>query len=355
MSTSARAAPRWKQRPEGSNWGDFGPDDQRGRLNLLTPQRVLRALAEVRDGESFCLSLPLDRPGGSVLNPNRHPPVLRPTIRHGKVNFNFPMEQQKAGSTDVLSDDLAVLHLQYSTQWDSLAHAGSRFDADGDGWPEAVYYNGYRAGVDIRGPDDVKDAGVPAGPPGASTSCAGALGIENMARSCVQGRGVLADLAHHLGAGRVLVGYDLLMRCLEGDGVEVEEGDMLCLYTGFADAVLAMGGTPDASILERTGAVLDGRDRRLLQWITDSGVAVIAADNYAVESYPAGPGGDCCAVLPLHEHCLFRLGVHLGELWHLGPLARRLRGRSSRRFLLTAPPLYLPGAVGSPVTPVATI
>ncbi|MBN3821256.1 cyclase family protein, partial [Paraburkholderia sp. Se-20369] len=34
--------PRWTHRPPGSNWGDFGPDDQKGRLNWLTPDAVLR-------------------------------------------------------------------------------------------------------------------------------------------------------------------------------------------------------------------------------------------------------------------------------------------------------------------------
>jgi hypothetical protein len=29
---------RWTLRPEGSNWGDFGADDQVGRLNLITPE-----------------------------------------------------------------------------------------------------------------------------------------------------------------------------------------------------------------------------------------------------------------------------------------------------------------------------
>ena len=33
---------------------------------------------------------------------------------------------------------MAILHLQYSTQWDSLAHIGQMFDADGDGIPEPV-------------------------------------------------------------------------------------------------------------------------------------------------------------------------------------------------------------------------
>jgi hypothetical protein len=38
---------RWKKRPPGSNWGDFGKDDQAGRLNLITPEKVLQGIAEV--------------------------------------------------------------------------------------------------------------------------------------------------------------------------------------------------------------------------------------------------------------------------------------------------------------------
>jgi hypothetical protein len=45
----------------------------------------------------------------------------------------------------------------------------------------------------------------------------------------------------------------------------------------------------------------------------------------------------------------------LGELWLLTPLADWLRANRRYRFLLTAPPLRLPGAVGSPATPVATV
>ena len=59
----------------------------------------------------------------------------------------------------------------------------------------------------------------------------------------------------------------------------------------------------------------------------------------------------CCATLPLHEHCLFKLGIHLGEIWYLSELAGWLRAHGRNRFLLTAPPLRLPGAVGSPPAP----
>ena len=65
--------------------------------------------------------------------------------------------------------------------------------------------------------------------------------------------------------------------------------------------------------------------------------------------------GHAGAALPLHEHCLFKLGVHLGELWYLTELAQWLREHARNRFLLTAPPLRLPGAAGSPVMPVATV
>ena len=58
---------RWNVRPDGSNWGNFGQGDEIGRLNLLTPERRLAAMAEVKEGVVFCLSLPLDLPGGNIL------------------------------------------------------------------------------------------------------------------------------------------------------------------------------------------------------------------------------------------------------------------------------------------------
>ena len=103
-------------------------------------------------------------------------------------------------------------------------------------------------------------------------------------------------------------------------------------------------------------AVLDGRDEKLLQWITDCGIAAISPTTTRSRRYPATPHGRrALPDLPLHEHCLFKLGVHLGELWYLRDLAAGCARTSRSRFLLTAPPLRLPGAVGSPATPVATV
>ncbi|MBU6497451.1 MAG: cyclase family protein [Rhodospirillales bacterium] len=346
-------SPRWSRRPEGSTWGDFGPDDELGRLNLLTPEKVLQGIAEVRLGKTFCLSLPLDYPGGAVLNPRRTPPELRPTQRNGKPNMTYPLRCDDPTALDVICDDQVILTLQYSTQWDSLAHVGQMFDVDGDGKAEDVFYNGFRAGTDIVGPLIYRDGReIP------TTGRQGALhlGVENMARSCIQGRGVMIDLEAHYGRSGKIVGYDDLMAVLEKDRVVVEPGDLVCLRTGFAEMLLAMNRQPDVARLFATNCALDGRDPRLQQWVTDSGAVALIADNYGVEATPARPClDDYCATLPLHAHCLFRLGVYLGEMWHLTELADWLRANGRSRFLLTAPPLRLPGAVGSPATPVATV
>jgi kynurenine formamidase len=346
--------PRWKHRPEGSTWGDFGPDDELGRLNLLTPEKVRQGVAEVREGLSFGLSLPLDFPGDAKLNPRRPPPKLRPTDLDGDPFMNMPLRRFDARNTDVICDDQVLITLQYSTQWDSFAHVGSWFDADGDGEPEKVYYNGFRAHEDILGPGDLKLASCPCGAEGGSYAMK--LGIETFAAKAIQGRGVLVDLHAHVGDTRELVGYERLMQILAADKVVVEPGDMLVLRTGFADVILGMNRQPDMKVLHKSCATLDGRDERLLQWITDSGISALCADNYAVEAYPARDNDEAQrAALPLHEHCLFKLGVPLGELWSLKALADWLRAHNRSRFLLTAPPLRLPGAVGSPVTPVATV
>jgi kynurenine formamidase len=326
-------------------------------MNLVGPTQVLRGIAEVRDGRTFTLSLPLDRPSGGGLSAHRLPPIVRPTIRAGHVNANCPMSVVHPGASDIVSDDLVVLHTQFSTQWDAFGHIGARFDADADGTAEIVYYNGWRGEGDVVAPTDTGRAGLSslsdvagAATGQASTSDAGPVGISHLAEHGVQGRAVLLDLEEHHGPARRTIGLAGLAAAMVSRGVVVEPGDLLLLHTGFGRALMA-GDALDES---NSGASLDGSDRDLQDWVRDSGVVAIAADNHAVETFPAAVHAAGQPVLPLHELCLFRLGVHLGELWWLSELAEHLRDTGRSRCLLTAPPLRLPGATGSPVTPVAT-
>lgn len=355
MTVHTNTEPRWKIRPEGSNWGDFGPDDQIGRLNLLTPERVRKAAGEIREGRNFCLSLPLDCPGGSVLSPSRYPPVLRPTVKDGLARVNYPVSREIPGARDLICDDAAILHTQYATHWDALSHTGFMFDADGDGVPEKRYYNGYSGDDDIEGSTDPSTGGSAGTFEAVTTITARKLGIENIAQTNVQGRGVMIDIEAHVGRERAVIGYDDLAAIMKSNDVTVETGDIVCLHTGLAQVLFEMYGAPDAVKARTSCAVLDGQDAKLLDWIAESGLAAIAADNFAVENWPAKIGPEGGAVAPLHELCLFKLGIHLGELWHMTPLAEWLRANGRNRFFLTAPPLRLPGATGSPVTPVATV
>ena len=84
---------RWMKRPENSNWGDFGDNDQLGRLNFINEDKVLQGVQEVKIGKTFCLSLPLDYPGGTVLNAVRQPPILKPVIRNSASYFNYKWSQ----------------------------------------------------------------------------------------------------------------------------------------------------------------------------------------------------------------------------------------------------------------------
>ena len=136
-------------------------------------------MREVEAGVSFCLSLPLDYPGGTALNQRRYPPVLAPTEdMNGAPDtfYNVRMsEMEEWGNpkyVDVWADDVVTLSLQYSTQWDSLAHVGAEFDADGDGVEEAVYYNGYRAGIDLVGPQARRRRGTAAATAASPTTSA---------------------------------------------------------------------------------------------------------------------------------------------------------------------------------------
>ena len=342
---------RWQVRPQGSNWGDFGTADQIGRLNLITPERRRAAAQEVREGLAFCLSLPLDCPRAQ-LNPRRFPPEHGFSMRGQDPVMNYPYGLAFPGMKEVVCDDRVALSLQYSTQWDALCHMGYEYDATGDGHEAITYYNGYAANQHICGPFDyIADRAPKTGPYGAH-----ALGIERLAETGLQGRGVMVDLFAHVGLEAVAVGYDQLMRIIEVDKIEVEPGDILCLRTGFDRALLSQYADPAAPFDPHRCPGLDGFDEDLQRWVADSGVAALVSDNEAVEFMPDFVKHDAQGIrVPLHHLCLFKLGIPLGELFLLSDLADWLRANGRHRFLFTAPPLRLPGAVGSPVTGVGTV
>ena len=103
----------------------------------MTKQKVLQGIAEVKTGvPTFACRCPWTT-CGNIINPRRHPPVLRPTERDGRPLMNFPLRCYDPTALDIVCDDQVVLTLQYSTQWDSLVACPARCSiADDDGVPE---------------------------------------------------------------------------------------------------------------------------------------------------------------------------------------------------------------------------
>lgn len=95
-----------KSGPPGNAWGLWGPDNELGMLNLLTPEVVASAAAEIRDGVRISLDWPLNKPS--------HPAFERQQFEH-KILNKAPM---------IMNDDAISINTQSSTQWDGFRHYG---------------------------------------------------------------------------------------------------------------------------------------------------------------------------------------------------------------------------------------
>lgn len=290
-----------------SNWGRWGDDDQLGTLNLITPERIALAAQLVVSGRTFSLSIDLDSTG--------------PQTGGGRIN---PIRLMSSINQDLLgpvrySDDYVVMPLQAGTQWDAIAHVGY------DGY----YYNGR--------PDTCVTA--------AGTSFAG---IENIARSGgIIGRGVLLDVAAARGAPylepREVIQPEDLVAVAEAQGVELREGDVLVIRTGWRRRFVEAG---------HDGWALDspGLGWRSAEWMHDVGIAAVACDNIAVEVIISEIPD---VALPFHMLALRDMGMPLGELWDLEELATDCASDQVYEFMLVAPALRFTNGLGTPVNPVA--
>lgn len=96
-----------KSGPPGNAWGLWGPKDQLGRLNLITPETVRAASSEIREGIRISLDWPLNKPS--------FPTFERQRFEH-KILNKAPM---------TMNDDSISINTQSSTQWDGFRHYGS--------------------------------------------------------------------------------------------------------------------------------------------------------------------------------------------------------------------------------------
>jgi kynurenine formamidase len=155
-------------------------------------------------------------------------------------------------------------------------------------------------------------------------------------------RGVLLDLVRLNGAPlgpRASIGRTDLIRAAAAAGVTIETGDAVLIRTGWQEA---QAGSSDISFDEEPGI-----DVEAALWLAEAGVAVVGADNFAIEAIPFPAG----TVFPVHQRLIRDFGIPLLEGLVLQPLAEHRRGQ----FLLVAAPLPVVGGTGSPLAPVAVM
>lgn len=291
-----------------SNWGRWGADDQRGTLNLLTPELVVSAARLVRHGVSVSLSMRLNTLG-AVHNP-------MPADHHMTQLANV------APATDRVHFIKDYVGLDYHndghTHIDALCHVG---------------YNGslYNAQYEDAVTAD-----------GASVNA-----IEVLKNGLI-GRGVLLDIPRCRGVAWLEPGEHIFDEDLEAaerdQEVTVGEGDILLVRTGHARRLTEVGpwNTPEAKA---------GLHPSAMEFVAVRGVAALGSDgnNDTAPSSTEGVG------FPIHVLAITAMGIHLLDYLSLQDLRLACERAGRWEFLFATAPLRIVGGTGSPLNPVAVL
>lgn len=303
----------------GTTWGLFA-DPERGTPSFITPEAVLEAKSCIRSGDVFGLDYPADAfdPGMSL---------KRGGPKH-TIYSSHPAHRD---------DYLDGYFLQGSTQIDGLRHR--RADDVG-------FYNGT--------PDDRVREGT------------AELGIQTWADKPIAGRGVLVDLEGYRAAQGAPIdhaageplGLDLIQAALEAQSLTLRTGDILMLHTGWCEWFLGLTAAEKQEARDARRATGVAQSQEFVAWAWDNRLAVLAADNFALECLPPVPSSPYRESAfndhgMMHQQLLAKLGMPLGELWRLGPLARHMKTAGVWEAFVSIKPLNLVGGTGSPANALA--
>jgi kynurenine formamidase len=297
------------------NWGRWGPDDEIGTLNNISPEDIVNAARLIRRGKVFSLGLNFDNRGPQTgLWGNRFNPI------HTMLTSGVDAIAGRQDSIGIrYADDMVTMPLQCGTQWDALGHI---FFGD-------KMWNGYDAKL-------------------VDSSGAQKNGIEKT-RDKMAGRGVLLDVARFKGVESLEDGYGIgteeLEDCAKAQGVEVRRGDFVIFRTGQMERCLKTGVWGGYAGGDAPGLRFETAD-----WIRRTDIAAICADTWGCE---VRPNESSEASQPWHWVVIPMIGITMGEIFYLKDLAEDCAQDHVYEFFFCGPPLPITGAVGSPINPIA--
>jgi kynurenine formamidase len=282
-----------------SNWGRWGRADERGTLNLMTPDKVVEAARLIRTGHIYRLAIPIAL---------KHSSPLRAGCFHCTS-----LRKDATASRRTVALDVITMDTHNFTHMDSLAHVGYGERFYNDVPTDAVTFDGAQKNS-----------------------------IDNV--TAIAGRAVLLDIPRALGVERLEAGRAIgpgdLDRAVAHAGVAVRPGNILLVRTGWirdylADANVARKGSP-------------GLGEATVAWLRERDVCAVCADNPAVEVLPPERPDRS---LILHEQFIRDLGGYLVEFLDLEEIA----AAGVREGFFVMAPLRIVGGLGSPVTPLLMV
>jgi kynurenine formamidase len=293
-------------RPVARRWG---ADDERGALNLLTPEVVLAASQTPKTGVVYNLGLPVQRSGVPVFEYRGAPQRLTLTGAGEMGAFTSMGAPEDLGA----NEDTLVIPAHNGTHMDALSHV----------FAEGKIYNGF----------DAKTFTASAG----ASHC----GIEKTGGFAA--RAVLLDLPGHQGVdwlepGTNITGDDL-EACRSAQGVEIRQGDVVLVRTGWLDLFASLEPGQPAPFAQ------PGIGRSTVPFFDGWDVSAVGADNAAIECIPF----DDNEFLAVHIELLVKRGVTLIE--HL--VLSKMAADRCHEALFVAAPMLVTGASGSPLNPIA--
>jgi kynurenine formamidase len=300
-----------KDLPADCSWGVFGDDDALGCLNFLTPEGVVEAARLVQSGKVFRL----DAKMGFAT-----PPLF------GRA----PAEHRVSPLAPMANDDFVHFNTQESSQWDGLGHVGHiRHER---------YYNNTSS-------DEVRGGNA-------------RLGIHHWKDKFV-GRGLLIDVYGYRkatgkpvnGLEREVYSLDELKAALVHQGSTLKPGTILLVRTGWLESYekLSPEGKSAVAPMDKLQSPGVEATREIVAWLWNSRVAAIGTDCPSVEAFPSDFSNEGI----LHYRALPLLGLPLGEMFVLAPLAEDCARDRRYDFMVVSAPLHVVGGIASPPNAVA--